>query len=77
MWWCGLQKHMCASRFPNSTYCNHIHSDSLLLLLLPLQLMEGQLDEWMDAFHTMLAFSHPGLAAADAAGAHTGGSGGG
>ncbi|WIA07912.1 hypothetical protein OEZ85_007391 [Tetradesmus obliquus] len=31
-------------------------------------LMEGQLDEWMDAFHTMLAFSHPGLAAADAAG---------
>jgi hypothetical protein len=39
-------------------------------LLLPcLQLMEGQLDEWMDAFHTMLSFSHPGLAAADAAGA--------
>jgi hypothetical protein len=38
--------------------------------LLPcLQLMEGQLDEWMDAFHTMLSFSHSGLAAADAAGA--------
>jgi hypothetical protein len=39
------------------------------VLLLCLQLMEGQLDEWMDAFHTLLTFSHPGLAAADAAGA--------
>jgi hypothetical protein len=33
-----------------------------------LQLIEAQLDEWMDAFHTMLTFTHQGLAAADAAG---------
>jgi Cse1 len=30
--------------------------------------MESQLDDWMSAFHTLLAYSHDGLAAADAGG---------
>lgn len=32
------------------------------------QLLESQLDEWMDVFHTLATFKHEQLAAADAAG---------
>lgn len=30
-------------------------------------MLAEQLDEWMDAFHKLLVFNHPGIAAADAA----------
>jgi hypothetical protein len=40
----------------------------LLTFLFCFQLMEAQLDEWMDCFHTFLTFTHAGLSAADASG---------
>lgn len=30
-------------------------------------MLEGQLDEWMDAFHTLVTFNHEQLAATEAA----------
>lgn len=33
-----------------------------------MQLLESQLDEWMDVFHTLATFQNEQLAAADAAG---------
>lgn len=40
----------------------------MLLLCCVLQLLDSQLDEWMDAFHTLATFNNEQLSALDAAG---------